>query len=247
MIANAWRRGVAAGLVWVAAAGANPGPGDIAIVAVNTDDTDSFAWVALRGIPSNTVIHFTDSSVSNGWFRWTEHLGGIGAGPLNWSSTESVTEGTVIRWDGLDFEWSVGEATGVAPGLSASGDQLIAYTGSINSNALLYMPWCGDPGGAQMLFAINIANGGWNEVTGGTTETSYVPPGLATNAGTALHLGAQDNACYVGPRRGTVEELRRAMAASTNWATSNEPYEATLWPVTFEIVRTVRGTRISMR
>lgn len=234
-------------LGWASAVGAPLGPGDVAIVAVNTDDCDDFAWVALRAIPSNTVIHFTDSSVSNGWFRWTEHLSGVSPGPLNWASTGSVAAGTVVHWDGLNFEWSVGEASGVAPDLSASGDQLIAYTGNISSNATLPSPWRGDPSGAQMLFAVNIANSGWDNVAGGATGTSFVPPGLSTTGGTALHLGSLDDACYVGPRCGTIEDLRLSMATATNWVTSNDPYGPASWPAAFEVVTVPRGTKVWMR
>lgn len=246
MITNPWQVAavcvVCAGTAWAAL-----GPGDVAIVAVNTDDADDFAWVALRDIPSNTVIHFTDSSVSNGCFRWTEHLGGMSPGPLDWSSSGVVTAGTVIGWDGLNFEWSVGDAGGVSPDLSASGDQLMAYTGVISSNAALRAPWCGDPAGATMLFAVNIANSGWDQVTGGSSGTSFVPPGLSTNTGTALHLGSRDDACYVGPRRGTIGELRLSLATAANWTTSNDPYASSNWPAAFEIVTRTRGTSMAMR
>lgn len=234
--------GLAAGCGWAALE-----PGDIAIVAVNTDDTDDFAWVALAAIPSNTVIHFTDASVSNGCFRWSEHLGAVSPGPLDWSSAASVPAGTVIRWDGMNFEWSLGQAGGVAPDLSASGDQLIAYTGTIVSNALLTAPWRGDPAAARMLFAINIANSGWDNVTGGTTGSSFVPPGLSSSNGTALHLGAQDDACYAGIRRGTAEELRVRLAQASNWITSNEPFAATNWPDAFEVLTRPRGTIVRMQ
>lgn len=244
---KAWRATAAACLIGVPVARAELGPGDVAIVAVNTDECDDFAWVALCDVPSNTVIRFTDSSVSNGWFRWTEHLGGMSPGPLEWSSTGTVAAGTVVRWDGLNFEWSVGQAGGVAPDLSASGDQLIAYTGSISSNAALTSPWLGDPGGAHLLCGVNIANSGWDNVAGGAAGTSFVPPGLSTNAGTALHLGARDDTCYIGLTRGTAGELRLRLADPANWVTSNDPYGGSQWPTAFDIVTDRRGTMVSIQ
>jgi len=240
------RLAVVAALVGaVAVAGGQLGPGDVAIVAVNTDD-DSFAWVALRDIPASNTLHFTDSSVSNGLFRWSEHLGDVVArGPLNWTSSSVLPAGTVVRWDRTNHLWSVGQAAGAALTLSTDGDQVIIYTGSIVSNAAFAVPWCGDPTGAVMLAAANIANKGWDNVTGGTTETSFVPPGLSTNDGTALHLGSLDDAYYEGPCSGTAAQLRAWMADPTRWRTSNNAFAVTNWPVAFDILP--QGTVYSMR
>ena len=38
------------------------GAGDIAIIAVNTDATKTFTFVALADIPANTTISFTDNA-----------------------------------------------------------------------------------------------------------------------------------------------------------------------------------------
>ena len=229
------------------AIGGQLGPGDVAIVAVNTDD-DTFAWVALHGIPASNTLHFTDSSVSNGWFRWSEHLGDVvSRGPLNWQSPAPLAAGTVVRWDRTNHAWSVGQASGAALTLSSDGDQVIVYTGSISNNAALAAPWCGDPAGAVMLAAANIANKGWDNLMGGTTETSFVPPGLSTNDGTALHLGSQDDAYYTGPCRGTASQLRAWMADASVWRTSNEAFAETNWPAAFEVLPTVQGTVYSMR
>ncbi len=226
----------------VATARAELATGDIAIIAVNTDVSDDFAWLAVRDIPSNTVIHFTDSSVSNGMFRWTEHLSGISPGPLSWSSTGLVSAGTVVRWCGTNAQWSIGAAEGAAPALSVSGDQLIAYTGNIVSNGAFPGPWWGDPVGARMLFAVNIANGGWDDVNGGGTGTSFVPPGLSTNAGTALHLGGLDNACYGGPRNGIARIIKACIADPANWISSDEAMPASSWPDSFAIPAYPAGT-----
>ena len=232
----------------VAVADAGPlGPGDVAIVAVNTDD-DTFAWVALRDIPASNTLHFTDSSVSNGLFRWSEHLGDLLThGPLNWTSPTRLSAGTVVRWDRTDHAWSVGQAEGAALSLSSAGDQVIVYTGSIVSNAALAAPWCGDPTGAVMLTAANIANQGWDNLTGGTTETSFVPPGLSTNDGTAVHLGSLDDACYIGPCRGFASQIRAWLTDPSLWRNSNVAISATNWPTAFDVLPMMQGTVFSMR
>lgn len=211
-------------------------PGDVAIVAVNTDG-DEFAWVAWRTIPAQTVINFTDSSVSNGLFRWTEHLGMLSPGPLRWSSSNVVVAGTVVRWNDGSRKWSLGQASGASMDLSADGDQVIAYTGSIVSNGACAAPWRGDPSGATMVCAVNLANGGWDNVTGGGANGSYVPPGLSVAEGTALHLGRGKNAYYAGPRRGKLSDLRCWIANPANWTSLATKIDPTNWPSSFEVPR----------
>lgn len=212
-------------LSWATVLQAQLRAGDIAFVEYNTDDTDDFAWVALRTIPANTTICFTDSSVSNIWFRWTEHLGDVvSAGPLCWLHTNAVAAGTVIRWNGgVDARrWSLGTASGARPSLNSDGDQLVAYCGTISNNPALGAPWQGDAGGATLLHALNFANSGWDNSRGGESSTSFVPPGLGTNDGTAVHAGRLDNACYRGPVCGTPRGLLKAIADPANWSGSDD-------------------------
>lgn len=205
--------------------------GDIAFVMYGTDGNDSFSWVTFRQIPANTVIHFTDSSVSNGYFRWTEHLGDVvSPGPLCWSHTNAVAAGTVIRWlGGASGGWTLGQASGGRMSLSSSGDQLVAYRGVIAQDTSLPAPWQGDASGATLLHALNFANNGWDNVNGGSTSVSCVPPGLCTNAGTAVHVSALDNGYYDGITAGTPRELLAAIANPANWRTSNDVFEVVAW------------------
>jgi uncharacterized protein len=211
--------------------------GDVAVIAFNTDNPDSFEWVALRDMPSNTVIHFTNSSVSNNWFRWGDHLGrSVSPGPLTWTSTNLVRSGTVVSWiSGTQRCWSVGVLSGGVPSLSTSGDQLFAYTGGIVSNSAGVAPWYGEHSSALMLLGLNFANAGWDNVTGGGTSTSFIPAGLCTNDGSAVHVGVQDNGYYAGPRTGTAAEVFAAIAVSSNWVTSEEYIDPALWPGAFRV------------
>jgi hypothetical protein len=219
--------------VWVMALGmtarAQLATGDMAFVAYNSDGSNDFAWVALRRIPADTAIHFTDMSVSNGGFRLSEHLSTTFQGPLSWSYTNVLEAGTVVRWHGIPRVWSIGQATGGAPDLSSDGDQLIAYCGVIVSNALFPYPWQGDSCGATLLHALNFANSGWDNVTGGSAQKSFVPPGLSTSAYTAVHVSNKDNGYYSGVTSGTAAGLLKAIANPANWTVSDTEFETFYW------------------
>jgi len=220
--------------------------GDVAVIAYNTDSIDSFAWVALRDIPPNTLIHFTNSSVSNGWFRWGDHLGRTaGPGPLTWTSTNLLQAGSVVSWvAGTQKCWSVGILSGGGMTLSAEGDQIFAYTGTIAYNAAGASPWLGDVTNAVMLFGLNFANNGWDNVNGGV-NTSFIPPGLSVGAHTAVHVGNGDNGYYCGSRMGRVSYLLHAIALSGNWISSNDFINPAAWPLSF-VIKPPRGTLISV-
>jgi predicted extracellular nuclease len=175
-------------------------PGDIAIVSYNSDGNDDFAWVPLVDLSADTIINFTDSSWQNTAFRSTEHLDA--GGPLVWSHTSLIPAGTVIRWNGS--AWSIGTGSGSALSLSTSGDQIFVFTGSTSNPNFIY--------------GINVANSGWlTSGTSNSTNTSNIPSGLSTTAGTAFYPGDFDNGYYSGPTAGTRAELLSAIANPNNW------------------------------
>lgn len=221
--------------------------GDVAVIAYNSDMIDSFAWVAFRDIPSNTPIHFTNSSVSNGWFRWGDHLGrAVSPGPLTWNSSSVLKAGTVVSWiAGTQKCWSVGTLSGGGLTLSAEGDQIFAYTGTIACNAAGVAPWLGDPTNAVMLFGLNFANNGWDNINGGG-NTSFVPSGLSTVSNTAVHAGNWDNGYYSGIISGKPWELRCSIGTLSHWTSSNDYINPGLWPVRLGIDLSC-GTLISVK
>jgi hypothetical protein len=212
-------------------------PGDLAVVAYNTVGTDSFAWVALRDMPQGTVIHFTTACVSNGWFRWGDHIGrAVAPGPLTWTSINLVKAGSVISWiSGTQKCWSEGAISGGGPTLSSTGDQIFAYTGIIASNSAGPAPWTGDPVQAIMVYGLNFANEGWDNVTGGNLITSFIPAGLSVEACTAVHAGNQRNAFYKGPCSGSVSRILSAISNSSNWVASVEWINPDQWPKRFGV------------
>jgi hypothetical protein len=210
------------------------GPGDIAIVAFNSvSNDDDLAWVSLRDIPANTSIRFTDSSVSNGHFRWSEDLAAIQGGPLIWTHAAVVTAGTVVAFTGTTTNWSIGSASNNVPELSNDGgDQIFAYTGEIVYDTSLPSDWRGNPAAAVMLCGLNFGNSGWAG-SGLGLSTSDVPAGLSEAEYTAPHVTDKNNGFYSGPTTGTVSRLRAAIADPANWQTSDQYISPGSWPASF--------------
>lgn len=93
--------------------------GDIAIIGVNVDDPDSFAFVVLTDIEAGTQITFTDNGWNGTGFR-------TGEGVYTYTFQNAVPAGTVIN---------VG-TTGMS--FSGSGDSIIAYQGTAANPTFLY-------------------------------------------------------------------------------------------------------------
>ncbi|WP_414521180.1 ExeM/NucH family extracellular endonuclease, partial [Umezakia ovalisporum] len=196
--------------------------GDIAITAYNADGNDDFAWVTLVDIPANTLINFTDSSWQDNGFRTTEHLDS--GGPLTWTHTETVTAGTVIRWNGSTANtWSLGTGSGSALALAVGGDQIFILTGTVASPIFIY--------GAHFASATNWLTSGSN-----STNTSNIPPGISVEAGTAFYAGNFDNGYYSGSTTGIKAELLAALANTANWTrTDTGPINQSNWVSNFTV------------
>ena len=145
--------------------------GDVAVIAVNADNDDSFAFVALVDIPANTTITFTDNA-------WTTASGPFAAteGYCQWSHTSLVAAGTVIRVTGVNNNWTTITATtgsvtvGSSPGFSTDGDQIIAFADTWANRPT-------SPSDNRFLFAFSLEN---FLTTGSTTaQQSYLPSALS--------------------------------------------------------------------
>ncbi|MBP7829189.1 MAG: hypothetical protein KA248_04655 [Kiritimatiellae bacterium] len=216
--------GVTLALLLGEPAGATLIAGDIAVIAYRSDNPDAFAWVALTDIAAGTVVNFTDSSVSNNLFRWTEHLDG--GGPLTWSHGDNVAAGTVISFHTNTSTWSLGTLGGSLLGLSNDGDQIFAYTGVITDlgGGDAHR---GDPSGAVLLYGLDFANGGWLTSGASSAGESYVPAGISGVS--AVYIGNFDNGYYNGIVAGTPDALRAAIADSANWVLSNTAQDPATW------------------
>jgi hypothetical protein len=152
--------------------------GDIAIIAMNADNNatpilgENFVFVALKDIPANTTITFTD----NAWDAVTETFR-TNEGYVQWTHTAIVPAGTVITVNSSAANsWtapspSVGTATGVSTmAFSTDGDQIIAFEGT----------WADRPStgsSAKFLFAFSLEN--FITVQPSTSQESNLPSALS--------------------------------------------------------------------
>jgi predicted extracellular nuclease/Ca2+-binding RTX toxin-like protein len=174
--------------------------GDIALISFNADANASsqktFQFVVLTAVAEGTVIYFTD----NGWtaagaFR-------TGEGVMTYTVPPGgIPAGTVIT--------IVGSGNFNA---SATGDAILAYTGSAASPVFL--------------FGVDFADGNTTWAADATnSNTSAVPTGLTVGT-TALAFNL-DNGVYTGPTSGTQAELQAAIANPANWTLNDSTSQTT--------------------
>jgi hypothetical protein len=170
-------------------------PGDIALVGwVDNGSPDAFAFVALRNIPTGTVIYFTDNGWTGSQFRGASAVDGDGNEQLcKWTAANAIAAGTIISTNDTsnpNFTWTFsGAIPGVSSGvfarldISTSGDQVYAFQAPASNP--LFAP-------AVHLFVLDDTNGFENA---SSSNTGNVPPGLTTflYALTFNHGGAGQN------------------------------------------------------
>jgi hypothetical protein len=203
---------LAFGLISVSAtlASAQLEVGDVAIVGFWADSAPSpkaFAFVALTTIPEGTVISFTD----HGWYA----AGGF-------RPTEGVV--TYIALPGGLAAGSVVATAGDAGtfNLSASGDQIFAFEGTIDGSGNLT---------GTLFYGFQDNGTGW-DADATSSNTSALPAILAgANVAMAQEL---DNYAYTGPTTGTRIELLASINNPANWTGDNaaQPAFPTLFQVT---------------
>lgn len=206
-------------------------PGSIAFVGIQTDAPDAFAFVALTTIPAGDTIHFTDNGWNGSDFFNTENI-------ASWVNSAATPAGTVIKItdpdDGLILNGIVtgpGTCTGKLSGVSASGDQVIAWVrisgakvpiAAISTN--FWLPVCNTVGVGNANYTClpsNLTNG-VNAICLSVDSAEVI---------TALH--DYDNGFFnVSTLTGSLEEIRCAINNVSNWTKNNEPTiaGAPLWP-----------------
>ena len=183
-------------------------PGDCVFIGMNMGTPDDFAVLLLDSMASGETLFVTENGVlSDG-----TTLRGTGEGTKYYTASGTVAAGTVL---------TLADFAGESFGLSASGDQLLAYTSTAATSAQTTT--------SQKTFVCALdLKGGW--ITSGTPEPteSYLPTGL-TEGTTALAMTSHvDNAFYSGTTRsGTASVLAAAINTASSWTTSNSA------PVTF--------------
>ena len=178
------------------------GPGDIAIIGFNSDDTSQFAFVCLREISAGSVIYFTD----RGWAT-TSNTFWDGEGKITWDTPGGCQLGQIVTINQYDLTM-----TGTFQ-LSEYGDQILVYQGSDTS--------------PSFIFAINFEGTSW-QGSASSANTSARPPGLDTTNSVAIN--EIDNAIHTGgvefdtPAK-TFDSPSAALASiviKENWKGSND-------------------------
>ncbi len=113
---------------------ANLSTGDLAFIGINHD----FALVALNPISSGETIYFRDEE-----WDGTEFNNPNAEGTLQWTTTSSISKGTIITFS--DVSNSAGASTGTISeivngfGLSNGGNSIIVFVGSDEDNPTTFI------------------------------------------------------------------------------------------------------------
>ena len=194
----------------------------------NAATTDAFSFVVLVNLSGTTTINFTD----NGWI--STNVFRTGEQTVTWTYTGTLVAGREITISGpsagaaiaiLAFSGTtIGTCTGSMPSFATSGDQIIAYSGSVSAPTMvagLHM----NVYSVDLGQCANTTNAGWDP-TCITDNANYsiMPQGLtagvnATWIGTeGVGASEQDNARFActGPLL-TAAQVRAAATNSANW------------------------------
>ena len=184
--------------------------GDLAIIGVNTDNPDDFAFVVLVDIEAGTEIRFTDSGwKSDNSFRANE-------GAVKYTAPSAISAGTIISYVSNSSDFVSDNDSGVGNNglsLSTGGDQVLAFQGASTSPTFIY--------------AVQTNSTQWQS-TATNSNTSALPMGLVDGV-TAVAVGRDtgsgdeyDNAVYdMSVTSGTKTEILAAIGDDANWTKNN--------------------------
>ena len=171
-------------------------PGDIQVIGVHSDNPDQVALVALDDISAGLELMMTDDAWTGIDFRGTE-------GKAKLTIPENgFHKGTIFGYGESNLDM-VGEWTGGSLALSTGGDSIILYCQKVDSTY-------------NFLSALTY-DGSW--VSSDFDSNKSALPATLENVNTVLDH--QDNYKYVGPIRGSKDDLIEAIGDSSNWIGSN--------------------------
>jgi hypothetical protein len=194
-------------------------PGAIAFLSYQTNAPDGFAFVTLQDLPQETSISFTD----NGWNGFSLFAN---EQTLVWTSPDfTLPIGTVITVrdnNGVQELIGPGAISGGLPNLSASGDQVLAYTGTDLAPE----------------FIAGITNSNWLTTcnTAVQTNTTCLPSPLVNGVNAQSPVNSETvttNMFFeLGELNGTPDQIRTALMNWNNWTVSSDVAAAgyTVWP-----------------
>ncbi len=206
----------------------------------NASTTDAFSFVVLVNLSGTTIVNFTD----NGWL--STNVFRAGEQTLTWTYTGTLVAGREITISGpsagagiailYGSGTTIGSCTGSIPSFATSGDQIIAYRGTVGAPTLiagLHM----NVYSTDLGQCANTTNAAWDpDCITNNANFSVMPLGLAAGVSTTwigtAGLGAseQDNARFLcaGPLL-TPAQVRASVTNSANWfANSVAPPDFTL-------------------
>jgi hypothetical protein len=205
-------------------AASNPVLGDIAFVAYATDAPDRFAFVALADIAANAEIAFTDNAWSSGSALCTNEE------TVRWRAPATgLAKGNVVRIQGATA--NLGSiVSGNLSNLSATADQIFAYTGTSASPSFI--------AGLSSTTLLGVC-----QACGVNTNATCLPSPLVNGDNTISFASHSDNGYYSGETYGTVATLRSAINNPANWTRSNTTQTwPTPWSFTIGNVTITTGT-----
>lgn len=206
----------------------------------NASTTDAFSFVVLVNLSGTTIVNFTD----NGWL--STNVFRAGEQTLTWTYTGTLVAGREITISGpsagagiailYGSGTTIGSCTGSIPSFATSGDQIIAYRGTVGAPTLiagLHM----NVYSTDLGQCANTTNAAWDpDCITNNANFSVMPLGLAAGVSTTwigtegVGASEQDNARFLcaGPLL-TPAQVRASVTNSANWfANSVAPPDFTL-------------------
>jgi hypothetical protein len=182
-------------------------PGDIAIIGMNCDNADAFAFVFMVPVQAGTQIIFTDCGWKDDSLKFRS-----GEGAVTYTAPSALTAGTVVVYDSStvmpDFVKYTGTVITGNIQFSATGDQIIAFQGSDATPSFIYALNDNDTLGTSWNYAYN-------------SNSSALPTGLIDGTTAFGYEPETDNIVYTGITSGSRSELLAAIGNQANWTGSD--------------------------
>lgn len=199
----------------------------------NASTTDAFSFVLLVNISGTTIVSFTD----NGWL--STNVFRVGEQTVTWTYTGTLAAGREITISGpsagagiailYGSGTTIGSCSGSIPSFATSGDQIIAYRGTVSAPTLIaglhmnvYSTDLGQCG--------NTTNAGWDPTCiVDNANFSVMPLGLAAGVSTTwigiegVGASEQDNARFTNCSQPllTAAQVRAAVTNGSNWTANS--------------------------
>jgi hypothetical protein len=192
------------------AQGTQLNPGDIAIIAFQSDNNDQFAFLSLVDIAPNTQIHFSEKgwngslatpafvTTSEGVHTWTAPINGLKQGTVVTVNFNNLGTSPLASYGSIS-------STSAAK-LSTSGDELIAFQGSSTAPNFIYAfgsrPW--------IISGIPTSNQSWL-------------PATLVNGITAKDFPTENDDQYynIAAISGSKDDILASIGNTKNWSRSN--------------------------